>query len=81
LCLLQSMSAATANTGQIIISLMQTNRYVMSSTLAAVNGTQVCQVGGGTTPTLSGALDRIRITTVNGTDTFDNGTVNILYEG
>lgn len=30
---------------------------------------------------LSGALDRVRITTVNGTDTFDAGTINILYEG
>jgi len=29
---------------------------------------------------LSGTLDRIRITTVNGTDTFDAGTINILYE-
>lgn len=31
--------------------------------------------------TLGGTLDRVRITTVNGTDTFDAGTVNILYEG
>jgi hypothetical protein len=31
--------------------------------------------------TLSATLDRIRITTVNGTDTFDAGTINILYEG
>ena len=30
---------------------------------------------------LSGTLDRIRITTVNGTDTFDAGSINILYEG
>ena len=30
--------------------------------------------------TLSGALDRVRITTVNGTDTFDAGSINILYE-
>lgn len=30
---------------------------------------------------LGGTLDRVRITTVNGTDTFDAGTVNILYEG
>lgn len=29
---------------------------------------------------LGGALDRVRITTVNGTDTFDAGTINILYE-
>ncbi len=31
--------------------------------------------------TLSGTLDRVRITTVNGTDTFDAGSVNIMYEG
>jgi hypothetical protein len=36
-------------------------------------------IGGGD-KTLSGTLDRVRITTVNGTDTFDAGTVNILYE-
>jgi hypothetical protein len=30
---------------------------------------------------ISGTLDRVRITTVNGTDTFDAGSVNILYEG
>lgn len=31
--------------------------------------------------TLSGTLDRVRITTVNGTDTFDAGSINIMYEG
>jgi hypothetical protein len=31
--------------------------------------------------TLSGDLDRLRLTTVNGTDLFDAGSVNILYEG
>jgi hypothetical protein len=39
---------------------------------------------GGTTQgsvTLSGTLDRIRLTTANGTDTFDAGSVNIMYEG
>lgn len=29
---------------------------------------------------LSATLDRVRITTVGGTDTFDAGTINILYE-
>jgi hypothetical protein len=33
------------------------------------------------TKTLSGTLDRITLTTVNGTDTFDAGSVNIMYEG
>ena len=37
-------------------------------------------VGGGS-KSLSGALSIVRITTVNGTDTFDAGTINILYEG
>ena len=31
--------------------------------------------------TLSGTLDRVRITTPGGTDTFDAGSVNIMYEG
>jgi hypothetical protein len=30
--------------------------------------------------TLSGTLDRVRITTANGTDAFDAGSINILYE-
>jgi len=30
--------------------------------------------------TLTGTLDRVRITTVNGTDLFDAGSINILYE-
>lgn len=37
-------------------------------------------VGAGS-KTLSAPLDRIRVTTVNGTDTFDAGTINIMYEG
>jgi len=35
---------------------------------------------GNTSVTLSGALDIVRILTGNGTDTFDAGTINILYE-
>jgi hypothetical protein len=35
---------------------------------------------GGISPALSGALDIVRITTVNGTDAFDAGSVNIMYE-
>jgi len=35
---------------------------------------------GGGSKSLSATLDRVRITTVNGTDTFDAGTINILFE-
>jgi hypothetical protein len=31
--------------------------------------------------TLTTTLDRVRITTVNGTDTFDAGSMNVMYEG
>lgn len=41
-------------------------------------GVRLWNCGG--TVTLSGALDRVRLTTVNGTDTFDAGQINILYE-
>jgi hypothetical protein len=34
----------------------------------------------GSSKTLSGTLDRVRITTSNGTDLFDNGSMNIMYE-
>jgi len=44
---------------------------------AASNGIQNFQYA---PLTLSGALDRIQILTTNGTDTFDAGSVNILYE-
>jgi hypothetical protein len=37
-------------------------------------------VQGGGSKSLSDVLDRVRITTVNGTDTFDAGSINILYE-
>ena len=35
---------------------------------------------GGGSVSLAGVLDRVRFTTVNGTDTFDAGTINIFYE-
>jgi hypothetical protein len=35
---------------------------------------------GGVLTTLAGTLDRVRLITFNGTDTFDAGSINILYE-
>lgn len=42
-------------------------------------GTSFTITGGGSLQ-LSGVLDRLQLTTVNGTDTFDAGSINILYE-
>jgi len=52
--------------------------WVFSSVVGYSNTAQMCT--GGSSVTLSGSLDRVRITTVNGTDTFDAGSVNILWE-
>ena len=69
--------------GHIVITLFNLNTYVQSGVLGQdVNPTTAgaASVSGGTSPNLSGALDRVRITTVNGTDTFDAGSINIMYE-
>jgi hypothetical protein len=48
---------------------------------ASVGTTTGTTITGGGSKETSATLDRIRITTVNGTDTFDAGTINILMEG
>ena len=65
--------------GLINISKLSGNAYVASGTLSATgSGTGTFITSG--SKTLSDTLDRVRITTVNGTDTFDAGTINIIYE-
>lgn len=70
--------AATAYNGQMIISLLGSNNYVETCYVYR-SGTNGASAGGGT-KTLSDTLTQVRITTVNGTDTFDAGSINILYE-
>ena len=65
--------------GQYIVSLVGSNVWVCTWAFGHTNGNRT-QFGGGT-KTLSGTLDRIRLTTANGTDAFDAGTINIMYEG
>jgi hypothetical protein len=55
-----------------------TGTWVANGLLAREDATAIQFTGG--KKVLSGTLDRVRITTVNGTDTFDAGSINILYE-
>lgn len=71
-------SGSLSFSGHCVITALGSNTYIQSGCLAA-SSTQSVSVSGGAV-TLSGALDRLRITTVNGTDVFDAGSINILYE-
>lgn len=67
--------------GQMILSLQTSNTWVYSSLMGVDNsGNNRIHWGGGSSSNLSGPLDRVRITTVGGTNTFDAGSINILYE-
>ena len=55
-----------------------TNTWLFSSVGVMVNGNTL--MNGGGSRAFSGVLSRVRITTSNGTDTFDAGQVNIIYE-
>lgn len=72
-----SVNAASNWSGNIVLNLVSSNNWVFSEVLARSDGVNYVS---GTTKTFSGTLDRLRITTVNGTDTFDAGSINILYE-
>lgn len=63
--------------GITTIALLSGNVWSESGTLIYNAAAAACSAG---SVTLSGTLDRIRITTVGGTDTFDAGSVNIMYE-
>jgi len=79
--LFSSLAGATVVfSGSIILSLLDTASgiWVCSGVVSRSDAAVPSMLGG--VKTLSGTLDRVRITTVNGTDTFDAGSVNILYE-
>jgi hypothetical protein len=70
--------ATVVRHGLMIITLLGSNTWVASSQINR-SDSAFSQLGGGSIA-LGGTLDRVRITTVNGTDTFDAGSINILYE-
>jgi len=71
-----SLSASSTLSGIATICNHTSNTWTESFTGAYAT---VSAFGGGY-KSLSGTIDRIRITTVNGTDTFDAGSINIMYE-
>ena len=74
----RTIDSATSRRGVATFLNITSNVWV-GTYVGASSGTNMAS--GGTAVTLSGTLDRIRITTVNGTDAFDAGSINIMYEG
>jgi hypothetical protein len=66
--------------GVYVFNLLGSNFWTGSGSLVRYSGTYQTHLSVGGVA-LGGLLDRLRLTTVNGTDTFDAGSVNILYEG
>lgn len=75
---IRSAVAANVIHGTVVITTLGSNIWVASGVLGDSGRVAAYTVGG--SKTLSGTLDRVRITTVGGTDTFDAGSINILYE-
>jgi hypothetical protein len=73
-----AITAAATRTGAIVIQNLTSNTWIASGVYGNAGNTVMTSFTGSIA--LSGTLDRVRITTVNGTDTFDAGSINILYE-
>jgi hypothetical protein len=71
-------SAADNIMGTCVICLLGSNTWVAS--VCTGRSSNAYGFLGGARLALGGTLDRVRITTANGTDTFDAGSINILYE-
>lgn len=71
-------TASLGRTGRCVIENITGNQWLFSGmvTASAAAAPTICNGS----KTLSGTLDRVRITTTLGTDTFDTGTINIIYE-
>ena len=74
----RGISASSTETGHLVLTLVSGNIWVASGVSSSSAGDAPSFFAGN--KTLSDTLDRIRITTVNSTDTFDAGSINILYE-
>jgi hypothetical protein len=71
-------AATNAITGKIDIVNISSNIWIAQGIILAFATFPTMTVGSKTT---SATLDRVRITTVGGSDEFDAGTINLLLEG
>jgi hypothetical protein len=73
--------AASFSNGTMTISHMGSNVWTSSGTYQWTGSTNSTIMSGGSKVLTTGVLDRVQILSANGTDTFDSGSVNVMYEG
>jgi hypothetical protein len=73
-----NQSATCVRHGSYIFTLLGNNTWACSAVLGRSDAATINNLGGSVP--LAGVLNMVRVTTVNGTDTFDAGSINILYE-
>jgi hypothetical protein len=66
-----------AASGSVILTLISGNAWTLNGVVRVTNS-RVCYAAG--SKGLTDTLTQLRVTTFNGTDTFDAGSINILYE-
>ena len=74
----QMVTSTVSFSGVVTINSFGSNIWTSGGTMSRNDGWAV--LSGGFVSSIGGTLDRIRITTIGGTDTFDAGSINILYE-
>lgn len=73
-------NAGNAVFGSVVINLTDAANFLWDATGTLGNGAFLILASTGGGKALSSTLDRVRITTVGGVNTFDAGIINILYE-
>ena len=76
--IVSEVASADLYSGVSQICLLGSNTWAENGVISNHAGSRT-SCSGGSVP-VGGTLDRVRITTVTGTDTFDAGSINILYE-
>jgi len=75
-----TQASTYVSNGSITLSLLNSSSNLWAASGVFAGSDSATNTVSAGTKTLSGAIDRVRITTVNGTDTFDAGSINIQYE-
>jgi len=75
-----AVAAAYTYNGTVILTLENSTNNLWTSIGAMHTAAGGGNSSAGVKSSMAGALSRVRITTVGGSDTFDNGEINVAYE-